>query len=89
MRYITKPKNISFQTLRKINTSVYQYFILLANLCKFAGTIIFVFLAGKLRINPFDKYNYLSGLKQFRIHFRPNAVKLDTISKMARWVLLN
>ena len=51
-----KAPKVTFQTMREINNSVYQSFILLANLCKVAGTIFSVFLAGKLRIKPCNKY---------------------------------
>ena len=59
--YIRNSKKILFQTMRKISTSAYQCFILLAILCKVARTLFSVFLAGKLRINSFDKYKQLSG----------------------------
>ena len=42
-----KAKKALFQTMRKINNSVYQYCILLANYCKVDGNIFSVFLADK------------------------------------------
>ena len=76
-----KAKNVLIYYLPISNVSVCECFILLAVMCKIAGTIFSLFLAGKFRIKSFHNQKELSVSKKFGVHFMPTEVKIDTFLK--------